>query len=92
MSIRRFPVSLAAMRTLAVAALLCAAATGFPSTQFKYRDFFSGVTVGILLVLLIALFRTNSAEVDGDHAVGPKQIPEADLQKRIADEQRNNRP
>jgi hypothetical protein len=92
MSIRRFPVSLSAMRTLAVAALLCAAAAGFPSVQFKYRDFFSGVTVGILLVLVIALFRSHSAEVDGDGTTDAKPIPAARLQKRIPGEQPNDRP
>jgi hypothetical protein len=79
------------MRTLAVAAILCAAVTGFPSAQFKYRDFFSGVTVGILLVLVIALFRAHSAEVDGDDSTGGNEIQRPGTQKKSLAQTRDNR-
>jgi hypothetical protein len=90
MSIRRFPVSLAAMRSLAVAALLCASVSGFTTTQFRYRDFFSGVTVGILLVLVIALFRAHSAEVDGDETGDANRIQRPGLPQNISEKESDN--
>jgi hydrogenase-4 membrane subunit HyfE len=65
MSMRRFPASLTALRTLAVVAVACAAVAAFTNAQFRYRDFFGGITVGILVVLVIALFTAHAAEVEG---------------------------
>jgi hypothetical protein len=64
MSMRRFPASLTALRALAIIATVCAAAATFSHAQFRYKDFLGGVTIGILLVLVIALFSAHPAEVE----------------------------
>jgi len=47
-----------------VAALASAAATAYTPATHHYHSFFSGVTVGILLVLAVSLFRAHAAEVE----------------------------
>lgn len=71
MSLRRFPASLTALRGLAIAAIVCASVAAFTNAQFRYREFFSGVTVGILLVLVISLFSAHPAEVEAPPASLP---------------------
>lgn len=91
MSIRRFPISLAAMRALAVVALLCAAVAGFTTAQFRYRDFFSGVTVGILLVLVIALFRANPSDIENDETMGAHEIQRSGTPPKSLEQPRDSR-
>jgi hypothetical protein len=64
MSMRLLPATLSAMRGLAIAALVCAAVAAYSLPSYRYHQFFAGATVGILLVLIVILFRAPAAEVE----------------------------
>jgi 4-hydroxybenzoate polyprenyltransferase len=64
MSMRLLPATLRAMRALAVAALVCAAIAAYSAANYRYHQFFAGATIGVLLVLIVMLFRAPAAEVE----------------------------
>ena len=64
MSMHLLPATLRAMRGLAIAALICAAIAAYSAANYRYHQFFAGATVGILLVLIVMLFRAPAAEVE----------------------------
>jgi bacteriorhodopsin len=66
MSLHRFPVSLNALRALAVAGAACGAASAYTPASYRYHSFFAGATVGILVVLAAMLFRAHPAEVEDE--------------------------
>jgi len=64
MSLRTIPATLRTMRLLALLALALAAVSAYATPAFRYRMFCAGSAVGVLLVLVVVLFRAHPAEVE----------------------------
>ena len=81
MSLRLPPASLRALRGLGVVAVVSAAATAYTPATYRYHSFFAGVTLGLLLVLTVMLFRAHAAEVE--------ELPANPPDRKIIDKSEN---